>query len=153
MIGYHLSRFSATKEDWLGSSCPLGNISRRNQRWHSPSPPSCRDVCTESMREAHLEASQMQPNPRHGPVISFDTDGSLALPCRSTSCSGSNFIEGWNLALSSCTMKKKYLKKGVLQLLCLEWAIKPAVLPTLSRCQFNDIHFICQDRTAGRLHV
>ena len=56
-------------------------------------------------------------------------------------------------ALPSCTMKRKYLKKGVLQFLCLEWVIKSVVLPTLSRCQFNDIHFICQDRIAGRLYV
>lgn len=48
----------------------------------------------------------------------------------------------WNLVLLSCTIKRKYLKKGVLQFLCLKWVIKSVVLPTLSRCQFNDIHFI-----------
>lgn len=62
----------------------MGNISRRNQRWNSPFPPSCKDVCTESIREAHLEASQMRSNPRHGPGIGFDTDNSLTLPFLST---------------------------------------------------------------------
>lgn len=31
MIGHHLRRFSSTKEDWLGSRRPLGNISRRTK--------------------------------------------------------------------------------------------------------------------------
>lgn len=40
--------------------------------WNSPLPPSCKDVYTESTLEAHLEASQMRSNPRHGPSIGYD---------------------------------------------------------------------------------